>query len=337
MIIPETVHSASPTNGHLDTFSLSILDYLEYAERCQHFFYCSICIDCTITLCPDYSVHIDFWGGQDKNVLLQDDLDMKDTGNYSIGEAFDACFHNLVDYCSNLPEPTKPEVNDDISIVLELVRYLENAAYLLDDAKGVPQDLIEKAIYRSLLDEYRPLYGQRILSDSVCKYRCKNLLQMCAALLDILCHISIKEEHRTVSHKISLRVCPRCGRYFTTTNRKSRYCPYQNDMGKDCADLQTIVNKERYILRQKSKIQQLETYIKDRLRSYFNNEMYLCRSTDTEYQYRKNLLDMFTSLADLHRRDATYYTWLLSCKSLLPTKHSESYEKFYAFLSTETF
>lgn len=38
MIIPETVHSASPTNVHLDTFSLSILDYLEYAEQCQHFF-----------------------------------------------------------------------------------------------------------------------------------------------------------------------------------------------------------------------------------------------------------------------------------------------------------
>lgn len=304
---------------------------------------------CTITLQRNRLVRFEF-AQMDNNPLLQS-LGWSPNIVGDIGEAFDVCYHTLRDWMDCILIATRLDIENtsncdytEITHLFELCGYLKTAVSTLDNAADVKPDFFDQEAFGSWLAEYVPIFGKRIVwaTDShgqkLYKYECNNLIQMCFALLDILCKTKFGDEKRpSQGYRMSLRQCPVCHRYFTTTNRKQKICQYENGA---CTAKSSAESKERSRISNEaalSEAQKREKNITSRLNSYVANldnstNFWDIEKYEEEKKRRQNILTLFNSCAAKQHLEADYLQWLHGCEDHLPSGRSGDYAAFILFL-----
>lgn len=325
---------------------LRMLDDISLIYR--HFLY-KISNNCTITLQKDYLVKVEFTQMND-NPLLKS-LGWSPTIIGDIGETFDTCFQVLSNQLDCILINTPPDIENtldyaytEIADLFDLCGFLKTCINRLDNSSNARPDFFDFHVSRSNTNDFVPLlgtctawttdkYGQKLY-----RYECNNLIQMCFALLDILCRVKFEDKKRTAQgYRMSLRQCPVCHRYFTTTNRKQKICQYENGA---CTAKSTSESKERSRISNEtvlSEAQRREKNIKSRLTSYIadlgNSVKYLdTKKFEEEKKRRQGILALFNSCAAKHRIEADYLQWLHGCEDHLPLGRSGDYTAFTLFL-----
>lgn len=313
----------------------------------RHFLY-QISNPCTITLQKSYLVMFVF-SKMDDNPLLES-LAWSPTIVGDIGEAFDTCYQVLQNQLDGILINSSDFGNTldyaytEIADLFCLCDFLKNCINKLDNASIVKPDFFDFDVSRSFVNDFSPLVGTCTAwatdkyNQKLYKYECNNLIQMCFALLDILCKVKFEVKQRSFqSYHMSLRQCPICHRYFTTTNRKQKICQYNNG---SCAAKSTSESKERSRISTKaalSEAQKREKSITSRLNSYIadldNSIKYLdARQFEEEKKRRQDILTLFKSCAAAHCSEANYLQWLIDCENHLPAGRSGDYSDFTLFL-----
>lgn len=238
---------------------------------------------------------------------------------------------------------------------------LKTAIFSLDNAAKMPATLMDElCLFTS--SKMGPIYGVRGIDgvgskDSLMQYingiepdykrflgslqngvrytyRCENLYQVCGAILDYLCRYRRHDDYATKPHTLSLRQCPRCGRYFTTEDRKIIYCQYVDEQGKTCADWQEAERKKKLAQIPKNNAEKLAEKIRRRLYSYrtaiknSRNDY----TDDPRYSERDELYRLYTKRCKEHSQRPDFAEWVEECAAQLPKSRNESYDKFKEWL-----
>lgn len=280
-----------------------------------------------------------------------------------IGDAFTSAYTKLINLTKSLNSFELNENRlDAVYQIVSDIRLLQVAMQSLDNAIETPSDLTDKLSY-FCESGMKPFYGDRMIQDNTYQvlrrftnsdapdhgaflsylhnqvnfeYKCENLYQLCGAILDYLCHHTIDNKYSTKSHKYSLRRCPRCGRYFTTEDRKIIYCkPDDEDKSKkSCAALQEIDRKKKLARVPQSDAAQLAEKIRRRLYSY-KAALKISRvdhTGDPESKRRADLYTLFVQQRQEHSKSPHYKEWVKECVAQLPKSRDESYDRFYEWL-----
>lgn len=278
-----------------------------------------------------------------------------------IGDAFTSAYTKLINLTKSLNSFELSENRlDAVYQIVSDIRLLQVAVQSLDNAIETPSDLTDKLSY-FCESGMKPLYGDRMIQDNTYQvlrqftnsdapdhgaflsylhnqvnfeYKCENLYQLCGAILDYLCHHTIDNKYSTKPHKYSLRQCPRCGRYFTTEDRKIVYCQHIDEFGKTCAAWQESDRKKKLAQVPKNGAEQLAEKIRRRLYSY-RSVLKMSRvdhTGDPEYKRRDDLYTLFVQRRKEHSQSPHYMEWITECAAQLPKSRNESYDKFYEWL-----
>ena len=289
-----------------------------------------------------------------------------DSGNWQsttcpIGDAFFAAYKKLIEQAKILNSFELDSSRlDAVYQLISDMRLLVVAVESLDDAIHTSSDLMDRLSYFCESD-VKPLYGDRQVQDNTYQvlqryingkdpdhpaflsyvrekldfnYKCDNLYQMCGAILDYLCHYTIYDCYSSKPHKYSLRRCPRCGRYFTTADRKIVYCQHVDEQGKTCADWQEVERKKKLAQIPKNDAEKLAEKIRRRLYSY-RTAIKISRNDytdDTRYTERDELYKLYTKRCKEHSQRPDFAEWVEECAAQLPKSRNESYDKFKKWL-----
>lgn len=278
-----------------------------------------------------------------------------------IGFAFTVFYKLLNSYTEILQDFRL--LGDASNVFLDLC-LLKTAIFSLDNAAKTPDALMDElSLFTS--SKMGPIYGVRSVEgansvgskDSLMQYinciepdykrflgslqngmrytyRCENLYQICGAILDYLCHYRRHDDYATKPHTLSLRQCPRCGRYFTTEDRKIIYCQYADEQGKTCADWQEAERKKKLAQIPKNNADQLAEKIRCRLYSY-RNAIKTSRedhTNDPRFVDRDNLYKLYLKCRKKYSKSPNFDTWIAECAAQLPKSRNESYDKFKKWL-----
>lgn len=282
-----------------------------------------------------------------------------------IGFAFTVFYKYLNNYTEILQdfEPCEKRLDDVYNLFSDL-SLLKTAIFALDNAAKTPDTLMDKlSIFTS--PRMGPIYGIRDIKDindvdsipSLMRYincaepdykgflgflqnemhytyHCKNLYQICGSILDYLCQYKRYDDYTTKPHTLSLRKCPRCGRYFVTEDRKIMYCHYTDMDGKTCADWQEADRKKLLAQTPKSEAEQLAEKIRRRLYSYRTNvkTSRYDHTDDLRFEERDKLYKLYTKCRKEQSQSPHFSEWITECAAQLPKSRSESYDKFYEWL-----
>lgn len=282
-----------------------------------------------------------------------------------IGFAFTTFYHLLNDNSKVLLDfKLRKNQLDDVYNLRSDLRLLKAAIFSLDNAAKTPGTLMDEL---SLFTTSRlgSIYGDRTVQETnedgsahaleryincdnpdykgfvdylqnemEYAYHCKNLYQICGAILDYLCRYKRYDNFATKPYTLSLRKCPRCGRYFVTEDRKIMYCHYTDMDGKTCADWQEADRKKLLAQTPKSEAEQLAEKIRRRLYSYRTNvktSRYDC-TDDLRFEERDKLYKLYTKCRKEQSQSPHFSEWITECAAQLPKSRSESYDKFYEWL-----
>ena len=289
------------------------------------------------------------------------DSDSWQSATCPIGDAFFAAYTKLLEKAKILNSFELDSSRlDAVYQVISDMRLLAVAIESLDDAMHTPSDLMDRLSYFCESD-IKPLYGDRQVQSNTYQvlqrylngktpdhleflsyvreeldfnYQCDNLYQVCGAILDYLCHYTIYEQYNSKPHKYSLRRCPRCGRYFTTSDRKIIYCQHVDEQGKTCADWQEADRKKKFAKISKNDANQLAEKIRCRLYSY-RNAIKTSRddhTNDPRLVDRDNLYKLYLKCRKKYSKSPNFDTWIAECAAQLPKSRNESYDKFKEWL-----
>lgn len=291
----------------------------------------------------------------------QGDGDSCQSATCSIGDAFFAAYKKLLEQAKILNSFELDSSRlDAVYQVISDMRLLAVAVDSLDDAMHTPSDLMDRLLYFCESD-VKPFYGSREVQDNTYQvlqrylngkapdhpaflsyvrekldfnYKCNNLYQVCGAILDYLCHYTIYDRYSSKPHKYSLRRCPRCGRYFTTADRKIIYCQHIDEQGKTCADWQEADRKKKFAQIPKNDAEELAEKIRRRLYSY-RMVIKISRTdykNDPRYSERDELYKLYTKRCKDYSQRPDFAEWIAECAARLPKSRNESYDKFKKWL-----
>lgn len=343
------------------------LDQLDYAEQLTNEFLQAIEQSVYLKFSED-SLTIFFEGAEPTCPIPGIDYKQpsQQVAVVSIGDAFTAFYqklHDIEDFFGGLHLYT--EHLDDVYCFKSDLRLLEAAVQSLDDAAKTPTTLIEQLTHflsGRVGARIGPIYGNKdvktndveeilkryincdkpdykgflleLQNDIRYEYYCKNLYQVCGAILDYLCHYKRYEAYSTKPFVLSLRRCPRCGRYFTTADRKIIYCQHVDEQGKTCADWQEVERKKKLAQIPKNNADQLAEKIRCRLYSY-RNAIKTSRddhTNDPRLVDRDNLYKLYLKCRKKYSKSPNFDTWIAECAAQLPKSRNESYDKFKKWL-----
>lgn len=337
---------------------------LDQAEALANAFLANIRLHCYLTF-KDDNVIISFLGNFPScplpGITYSNQKDSLQQSACSIGDAFSAAYTKLVEQSNSLTA-FKLDKNrlDDVYKIISDMHLLLVAVESLDNAVATPSDLIDRLSY-FCQSNMKPFYGDRGIKDNIyqvldksinCQtpdhtaflsylqneinfdYECDNLYQVCGAILDYLCRHIIREKYNSRVHKYSLRRCPRCGRYFTTSDRKMIYCQHIDESGRSCSYQQESDRKKKLAQTPKNDAEQLAEKIRCRLYSY-RTAIKISRNDytdDPRYSERDKLYKLYTKCCKEHSQRPDFAEWVEECAAQLPKSRNESYDKFKKWL-----
>lgn len=283
-----------------------------------------------------------------------------------IADAFTAFYRLLYEKerPMHLFEPTNKTLHDVYFLRSDLC-LLEVAVRSLDDAAKTPATLVEQLsqflsyhtgpqtgprigpIYgikttnihdmNGLLEQYitcdKPNYNGFIahLQDDVeYKYYCKNLYQICGSILDYLCHYKRYDPFNTKPRTLSLRRCPRCGRYFTTEDRKTVYCQHLDASGKSCAEQQEAERKKKFAMAEKPEDKKIAEGIRHRLYAFSKNVGKA--SNPIADEKRDKLYKLYMECRKKYSKSPYFSEWIHECEAQIDKVKNGNYDKFYEWL-----
>lgn len=283
----------------------------------------------------------------------------------AIGAVFDAIYQLLKNlqekYQLKLSVPDNRELGG--TSFWAAVDYLPFIIRSFDDPARMSADFIEW--FNSLCNLKTPLYGHQILpynrqklydeiilNDNwnpdevtsavkaethftsakakhlVVSYECYNLLQLCGSILHYLCKYHEAALLNGVYDNIlALRECPNCHHYFTTVDRRQKYCTRKDkDTNKTCAEQKKAESKKVSAAKASSPEKKLANKITRRLYNYTLSEMYSAHKPSGID--RQAMYNLWRRKNRAHSARPDYSTWLHQIETLLP-KRGESYDTFY--------
>ena len=256
-----------------------------------------------------------------------------------IEQYFDESYRKLKDVAEPFTSLAHDDIFDELTKLrsdMQLLDALVNAADNIKKCNPVFLDIANSFV---LLEELFPIYGEvkdgknscrRIIERSesgeidranfvaisrnnslaYCAH-CRNLYQICGAVLNYLMHFEIKREGE-VSVRYNLRRCERCGRYFISENRKKKYCPYlDSESQKTCQTLQEDERKREDRNSDKSNLKRIaQNEIKDRLYSNRRSAENKKVPNDEEIAYRDARWCLFDEKNREHSKLPDYKEWV---------------------------
>ena len=243
---------------------------------------------------------------------------------YDIGYLFDyiCCYINDSLNKKNIPN------NKDISIkaknLYDLLTFFSSCATGIGNTRTKKEIMVSlgkaRYDYKHILDNNQAGYDNFIVAD-MC-YRCNNLLQVCAAIIDIVYRIYQNEN-------ISSARCENCGHYYLAEHASSKYCNRIYIDGKTCKEYKKAVQTKESGRHLQSDQKQEEADMKKALRTAFKPNGK--QDTPKQIEARK-AYEAFMIMSAQQKDNPNYGTLLLRSKSYIMLK---DYRGLYEWLSRE--
>lgn len=285
----------------------------------------------------------------------------------TISNIFDSAYKKLMDWHEKICAELKDSFCD-YSETLQLKTELETLSAIVDcliNSNDTPSNMMQRLNRCCTVNE--SAYGEKIRTENTiktmsrcqdevhvtfkakefledinydeeasCCYHCRNLYQLCGAILDYLCRYNLSDARS--KPRYSLGICERCGRYFVTENRNAKYCMRKDATGKTCVKLQCEQNEKKFKQYGLDETRKKAYKITNRLSASRNNCLAASKDKTIEQEERRTkLYNLWKQKNKEHSKKADYAQWICEAEKHLPRKKGESYDDFYEWLQREEF